>query len=157
MRYLGGVAIITHPESKLARALHHWELTPDSADPIALQAEYLMHIGLRRLILASNHPTARSLSKAERNFEGALPVMRTVIDTFYETQAARLTCFDPALSVLRPVPVTDETVYRHLCHGGRLEKLYTVRLLDGLLPAAYFGDQLERRTLVGLGRFSLTA
>lgn len=145
-RYLIG-AVILHNPSHL-QELHGRELDPEKDKRIiVLYAESLMLGGLKNVIRFANPPDVRgALANMEGRYLEAFPNMQATVDSTFEHDNERVNKLNSGLSILRPAPMLDETIYGYICHS-RLAKLSTLRLLDSFLPADELVDILRGRTL----------
>lgn len=147
LNFATGVAILRDPDNEVNLAMNANEAVYTDFGAVIFRAEVLMWEGLRKVIrFAHPKPTRSNLAKVEQQFDFALTHMMDTIDRVRETNLDFLTRLDPAFGFVVPQPMTDETVYKYICHP-HLEKLQTVRLLDGLVAAPVFEDMLRGRTL----------
>lgn len=147
IHYLTGVAVLHAPESTCS--IHARELPADN-ESIIVHAEKLIYDGLQDVIRFANSREVRSnMAVLEHRFDDALPHLLETQSRTYRRHEHRLRGLNPAFEWLRPFPLRDESVYRYVCHG-RLGKLTTIRLLDGIAPAKELEYLLSDRTLRNL-------
>lgn len=149
--YIAGVAVLRHPESERAQEIHGFEeITPENHEDIILSAEKLMVRSLRDVIRFAHPPDERSrLLTMENRFNSALPHMIRTVEGVYNKNSQELYALDPSLWFVHLGPMTDPKIYRSLIHP-HLERLRTIRLLDGLNASARFEPILRNRRLQNL-------
>lgn len=150
-RYLAGIAMLRDPEG--TQPIHGFSLEKvhTGIKPLVRYTGKLMVAGLKNVIRYA-HPAEKrsSMAPLEFMFEAALPHMQATVDRIYDDHTERLEDFGPALVpavvALRPAPMLDKTIYRHLCHG-RMAKLSIERLLDDVAPSPILEPFAETMTL----------
>ncbi|HUP26239.1 MAG TPA: hypothetical protein VM124_01170 [Candidatus Limnocylindrales bacterium] len=147
LNFATGVAMLRDPDNEVNLAINANESIYSDLEAVVFRAEVLMWEGIRKVVRLAHPRDIRSnLAKVEKQFEAALPHMMDTVDRVSESRAHSLHRLDPAFEFVLPQPITDETVYKYICHP-HLEKLLTARLLDGLVAAPIFEDILRGRNM----------
>lgn len=101
-------------------------------------AKSLAKAGLTEVIQYSNEPIYRSpLSAMEDKFEDALPHMLESVNDGFEYFGEQLDALNPALRLVRPMPLSNEVVYKNICHS-RVTKLDAASMMGGFMIAEIF-------------------
>jgi hypothetical protein len=148
VRYAGGVALLHDPDSDFSQSMLIGidQTDPESSERIVIHAEDLMLSGLRTVVARANStPSDRGLAAFEHRYYEARSGIQSIVSEAYK-DTDRLDLLGAAVAALRPNPLRDISIYKALCHG-RMHKLHTVRLMDGILPHDYYRDLVAGRTL----------
>ena len=85
----------------------------------------------------------------EKQFGLALPHMMRIIKSTWSEDFEQFSVLkeqNPSWDTFRPQPMTNATVYQHLCHP-RLEKLKVNHLMGQCLLAKFFNKDFANQTL----------
>ncbi len=148
--YLAGVLILNRPNAAVAEGMLGEGMSVDDfeVEPLVAYAEDMMYHGLRGVIIGATRVRRQNLRSAENIFNDVYPRMQKIVDTSYRHDSDPIYRMNPAFQDMRPAPFFEEPLYRSLCHG-RKDKIATLTLLDGFLPALSFHAILAGRMLSG--------
>jgi hypothetical protein len=143
-RYLGGVAYLHDPVA--TENIHNQPFSQDRELFVA-RAEILMLGGAQQVIRYSNDPALRDrMLKMEDHYQDAIAHMESVVDTAFLLDPEREKLLMDSIRYFRPAAFLHENIYRYICHG-RLGKIATAQLMDGVFPHKELRDVIEGRKL----------
>jgi hypothetical protein len=113
IHYATGVSFLHDPEG--FRRYHNIDIERQPEKLVVVAAQ-LIHSGLMKVIQHSNPPEIRrSVLKMEKMFESAeLNLYKTKTNVY---NSERATEHLPAIALLEPFPILDESIYKRFCHG----------------------------------------
>ncbi|HEX5798409.1 MAG TPA: hypothetical protein VFX79_03560 [Candidatus Saccharimonadales bacterium] len=144
VRYLGGVAYLHDP---VATENIHNQPFDQNKELFVARAEVLMLEGARQVIRYSNDPAIRDrMLNMEDGYQDALGHMEAVVDQAFVLDPERGDLLMDSIRYFRPAAFLHENIYRYICHG-RLGKIATAHMMDGVFPHEEFREIIEGRKL----------
>lgn len=144
VRYLSGVAFLHDPKNTQSIHAQPYE---ENKELFVAQAEALMLDGAKQVIRSANDATDRSrIGSMEEKYDEALGNMQAIVDGAFVFQEEREGLLLPAVRYFRPAAFLHENVYKYVCHG-RLGKIATSKMMDGVFPSAELVDVIAGRNL----------
>lgn len=149
--YATGMIALHDPTSATAEILHPDFSTPEGTEEYIVSAEVLMWRGLSNFMRYANDPKIRrALNDMETTYAEAYPRMEQLLDWACDRAWDRLEVIHDQIPLLRPLPLSEEPIYKHIAHG-RKDKVKTLQLLADFSPSSELAIA-ENRKCTGVPR-----